>query len=122
MNVIVTGVVAIKPGILRVACYTTTEGALGGDYEITIVERDFITETDEHNVEIDLDKFKLLVSQEIARIRNTANLASALNAADLEWTIDIDDKALTEDKETPSSVEGMSLAYGDNVSNESTST
>ena len=124
MRVVVDRIIAVKPGILRVKLYTVKEtdsdvAELGADYEIALLEKDFTKAVGDNQVQIDLDQFQALVSKEVISMQNTAALASALDAANLEW--EINTMANAKDEETvPNGVEGSTLAYGDNVSDEST--
>ena len=92
MRVIVDHVIAIKPGILRIKLYTVKEtdsgvAELGADYEIAVLEKDFTKVVGDNQVQIDLDQLQALVSKEVISMQNTAALASALDAANLEWEI-----------------------------------
>jgi len=112
MNVNVETVVAIKPNILRVKLYTHDEehpekGVI--DYEIALLTNDFTTQTSEGTVEIDIDNFKKLVTKQLTEMQNTANLAKAIEAADLYWEIAFSDT----NKEEEESPEGLKLAFGE---------
>ena len=87
MQVIVSGAIPIKPGILRIALYTLTEDGIITDYEITVLESDFITHKENGEVSVDLDQLKVLLSEKIVEMQFTANLASAIDNADLSWEL-----------------------------------
>ena len=108
MKLYVESIHAIKPGIIRVKAYTTVDDAMGADYELALLVQDFTTNKDGH-IQIDVDKFKLLVSEQIVAMVNTAELAKALMVVDLEWEI----KPNEVQEPTAKSVDGLSLAYGD---------
>ncbi len=91
MHVSMDFVTVVKPGIIRVSLYTilnkgTEDEKIGPDYEIAVLEDDFITRED-NEVQIDLDKLQLLLSNKIAEMQFTANLAKALQDAQIEWDI-----------------------------------
>lgn len=124
LRVIVSDVVAVKPNILRVSLYTinqTDDGqeTVGGDYELIVLAQDFTQIQDDGSVAIDLSALQLNLTKQIVNLQWTNGLAQAVMNADMAWEIKADDESqVTEEKETPKGVQGMSLAYGDNVNDE----
>lgn len=90
MKVVIDQIVAVKPGIMRVMLYTETENEkgveFGADYEIALLEDDFVTKND-NEAAIDLDKFQLLLSEQIAAMQFTANLTVALERTNMTWEL-----------------------------------
>jgi hypothetical protein len=118
LKVYIQSISAVKPGILRVNVITYF-GDKNATYEMAVVDKDFVTyNEDGSQAEIDIAAFTQLITQQIDKLRNTANLAMALEAADLSWTIRASNSntLLVEDDDIPDQTrEGMQLAYGDQV-------
>ncbi len=118
LKVYVNSISAVKPGILRVNL-TTYLGDKNATYEIAVVDKDFVAYSDDGTqAEIDIAAFTQVVTGQIEKLRATANLAMALEAADLSWTIlaSNSNTVLVDDDDTPEQTrDGMQLAYGDQV-------
>lgn len=114
LRVFIDEVAAVKNGILRVSVFTSS-GDKSASYQLAILDKDFVTYSDGGaKAEIDIARFTQLVTKQILELRDTANLAMAITAADLSWTIKTGSNAVLVDDEVPESTQdGLSLAYGD---------
>lgn len=117
LKIYVDSVVAVKPGLLRVSAYTSAvESGLTATYEIVVSDTDFTSYKDGGTVaNIDVDMFMDVVTKSIQLLRNTGNLAAALNQANLEWEVSIDVQEVKEPKKND-----LTLAYGD-ITNDTSS-
>lgn len=109
MKIIIEEILPIKPNILRVKAYTVTdeesETPHVTSYELAVHTQDFVERPDSKTVQINLDKFRNLITSQLSELQDTANLAAALEHADLEWDVTIQPK---EEQETK---KGKKLAF-----------
>lgn len=109
MRVVISGVLAVNPSVVRVQAYTYAENEAITDYEIAIPIELFTTRNEEtQTVEVDLAEFQQVVSQRIIDMQNVANLARYINSQDIEWDLVVERKEQKED--TP---DDLKLAYGE---------
>lgn len=110
MKITLEEVLPIKPNILRIKAYTISDPEADEpilvNYELAIHVQDFMTLRDDNIAEIDVDKLKHLLSQQVADLQNTANVGRAIELANLQWDI-----VLEQQEETLK--DGKHLAYGE---------
>lgn len=116
IRIVVSTISAIQPNLIRVSAYgiRDVENSLNdkevvGDYEIALNITDFTSEVTPGHVEINVDKFRDLLLQKIANLRNTVELARALEALDLTFEL----TEIIASESTPKGVEGSTLAHGE---------
>ena len=112
-TVVIESVSAVKPSIIRVAFYTynaddETDSGIK-NYELALPIQDFTKQQSPTDVEINVDRFQEIVSLHVAELQDTANLAKALEAANLTWNIEAESIAVKEKERTKN---GKKLAYG----------
>lgn len=119
LKVTISGVVAINPSVVRVDLYTfngTIEDGTDTDYrwyQIAIGIEEFTERNEDGSIGILGDAFTQKLSEKIVAARNVSELASFLDAQNIEWELNVTDANLSQDTETPKSVEGMKLAQAE---------
>ncbi len=112
LRIFITDVEAVKPGLLRVSAYLSTEEATSY-YSVIIPAMDF-TENKvidgKLTIEINIDKFQHEVTKAVFAIQDTGNLAGALNN-ELHWEVRSAVEAVEDAPE--SAIDGLDLAFGE---------
>lgn len=120
MKVVISGVVAINPSVIRVDLYTYN-GAIDDSsdsdyrwYQIAIGIEEFTEKSEDGSIAILGDRFTEKLSEKIVAARNVAELASFLDSKNIEWELNVTDANISQDEETvPNGVEGMKLAQAE---------
>jgi hypothetical protein len=109
LKVVVSGLVAINPHVVRITTHTVDDNDEYRYYELAVPLSDFTENDAEGNIGINGDKLQELISERIIASRNVSNLAAYLETLGLEWELVINDVVKeAEDAQ----IEGKSLAYG----------
>jgi len=120
LKVVISGVVAINPNVIRVDLYTYN-GAIDDSsdsdyrwYQIAIGIEEFTEKSEDGSIAILGDRFTEKLSEKIVAARNVAELASFLDSKNIEWELNVTDANISQDEETvPNGVEGMKLAQAE---------
>lgn len=122
LKVVIQDYIVVNPHVIRVNLYTynpeeqTTEQGLR-DYQIAVGSAEFTTQESDKSIGIDLARLQQILSEKIVQSQNVANLVAALQNADIqEWDLVIDQPVTREQAST----DGMTLAFGEEKNNGTT--
>jgi hypothetical protein len=125
LRVVISGVVAVNPYVIRVQCYTynpedteTTEQGLK-DHEIAVGIVEFTSEGENGSVDVDLAKLQHILSEKIIQMQNASNLALLVDNNSMEWDITLE-QPVSQEKDVDN--KGMTLAYGGELDSNGTTT